>query len=101
MCIINGRRLRTKGDYQSLSPEEQAFLADQERCLTGFGWPGRDRDRRSAWQSLPPEGFPALDGLLCSASATAIIRCLALIRLLRHQWTQLGGPTCGPRGHRP
>ena len=41
MCIINGRRLRTKGDYQSLSPEEQAFRADQERCYTGFGWPGR------------------------------------------------------------
>jgi hypothetical protein len=75
MCIINGRRLRIKGDYQSLSSEEQAFLADQERCLTGFGWPGRDRDRRPTWRPRPPERFPALDGLLCSASATAIIRC--------------------------
>jgi hypothetical protein len=101
MCITNDRRLRTKGDYLSLSPEEQAFLANQERCLTGFGWPGPDRDRRPAWRPRPPEGFPALDGLLCSASATAIIRCPALIRLLRHQWTWLGGPTCGPRGHRP
>ena len=31
MRIINGRRFRTK-----TSPAEQAFLADQERCLTGF-----------------------------------------------------------------
>ena len=41
--------------------------------MTGFGWPGRGRDRRPACQPRPPEGFPALDGRLCSASATDII----------------------------
>ena len=87
---FDGRRLRTTGDYRSLSPEEQVYLADQQRCYTGFGWPGRDRDRRPAWRPRPPEGFPALDGLLCSASATDIIRCPALIRLMRHQWTPQG-----------
>ena len=46
--------------------------------------------RLAAWRPRPPEGFPALDGLLCSASATDIIRCPALIRLMRHQWTRQG-----------
>ena len=74
MRIFIGRHLRTVGDYDSFSPEERAFLDDPERCLNGFGWPGRDHDRRPAWRARPP--FPALVGLLCSASATDIIRCL-------------------------
>ena len=27
---------------RSLSPEEKAYLEDQKRCWTDFGWPGRD-----------------------------------------------------------
>ena len=38
----------------------------------------------------PPEGFPALDGLLCSASATAIIQCPSLIASCA-----TSGPTIG------
>jgi hypothetical protein len=90
MRIINGRRLRTVGDYRSLSPEEKAYLEDQKRCWTDFGWPGRDRDRRPAWRPRPAEGFPVLDGLLCAVSATDLIRCPTLIRLLRHEWTRDG-----------
>ena len=45
MRIINGRRLRTVGDRRNLSPDERAYLEDQNRCWTNFGWPGRDRDR--------------------------------------------------------
>ena len=41
------------------------------------------------------QSFPTLNRLLCSASATDIIRCLALIRLMRHLWTQHA--ICGPR----
>jgi hypothetical protein len=90
MRIINGRRLRTVGDYRSLSPEEKAYLEDQKRCWTDFGWPGCDRDRRPAWRPRPVEGFPFLDGLLCAVSATDLIRCPTLIRLLRHEWTRVG-----------
>jgi hypothetical protein len=50
MRFINGRKLRTVGDYRKLSPAERSYLDDQERCWTGFGWPGRDRDRRPAWR---------------------------------------------------
>ena len=44
MRFINGKRLRTKGDYHNLSPAERAYLDDQERCWTGFAWPGSDRE---------------------------------------------------------
>ena len=37
MRSINGRKLRTVGDYRNLSPAEQAYLDDQERCWTGLG----------------------------------------------------------------
>jgi len=90
MRIINGRSLRTVGDYSSLSPEEKAYLEDQKRRLTDFGWPGRDRDRRSAWRPRPAEGFPVLDSLLCAVSAHDLIRRPTLIRLLRNQWTRDG-----------
>ena len=90
MRIINGRRLRTVGDRRNLSPDERAYLADQNRCWTNFGWPGRDKDRRPAWRPRPAEGFPVLDGLICALAAPALIRCPALIRLLRNQWTQDG-----------
>ena len=46
--FINGRRLGTAGDYRTLSPADRAYLDDKERCWTGFGWPGRDHDRRQA-----------------------------------------------------
>jgi hypothetical protein len=90
MRIINGRRLKTVGDYSNLSPEEKAYLEDQKRCWTDFGWPGRDRDRRPAWRPRPAEGFPVLDGLLCAVSATDLIQCPPLIRLLRNKWTRDG-----------
>ena len=32
MRYINGRKLRTVGDYRNLSPAERAYLDDQERC---------------------------------------------------------------------
>ena len=90
MRYINGRKLRTVGDYRNLSPAERAYLDDQERCWTGFGWPGRDRDRRPAWRPRPVEGYPLSDGLRCSVPATALVQCPALISLLRHQWTPQG-----------
>ena len=34
--------------------------------------------------------FPVLDGLLCAVSATGLIRCSTLIRLLRNKWTRGG-----------
>jgi hypothetical protein len=37
MRIINGRRLKTVGDYRNLSPEEKAYLEDQKRCWIGGG----------------------------------------------------------------
>ena len=37
MLYINGRKLRTVGDYRNLSPAERAYLDDQERCWTGLG----------------------------------------------------------------
>ena len=102
MRIINGKRLRTPGDYRALSPADRAYLDDQERCWTGFGWPGRDRDRRPAWRPRPPDGYPIMDGLRCSIPATALIQCPALISLLRYQWTSdgwedpLGAPDLDP-----
>jgi len=73
------------------------------------GPPGRDRDRRPAWRPRPAEGFPVLDGLLCAVSATDLIRCPTLIRLLCNQWTRDGwedpledqedtGPAADPSG---
>ncbi len=106
MRFINGRKLRTVGDYRNLSPADRAYLDDQERCWTGFGWPGRDRDRRPAWRPRPAEGYPLSDGLRCSVPATALVQCPALISLLRHQWTSQGwedpleAPDLDPfRGH--
>ena len=99
---MKGRKLRTAGDYRNLSPAERAYLDDQERCWTGFGWPGRDRDRRPAWRPRPPDGYPIMDGLRCSIPATALIQCPALISLLRYQWTSdgwddpLGAPDLDP-----
>jgi hypothetical protein len=89
MRFINGRKLRT-GDYRNLSPAERAYLDDQERCWTGFGWPGRDRDRRPAWRPRPAHGYPLSDSLPCSVTATDLVQCPALISLLRHQWTSHG-----------
>ena len=60
------------------------------RTWTNFGWPGRDKDRRPAWRPRPAEGFPVLDGLICALAAPDLIRCPALICLLRNQWTQDG-----------
>ena len=88
--FINGRRLRTPGDYRNLSTAERAYLDDQERCWTGFGWPGRDRDRRPAWRPRPLEGYPLSDCLRCSVPVTALVQCPTLISLLRHQWTSQG-----------
>ena len=65
-------------------------MDDQARCWTGFGWPGRDRDRRPAWRPRPAEGYPLSHGLRCSVPATALVQCPALISLLRHQWTSHG-----------
>ena len=90
MRFINGKRLRTKGDFRNLSPADRAYLDDQGRCWTGFGWPGRDRDRRPAWRPRPPDGYPIMDGLRCSIPVTALIQCPALISLLRYQWTSDG-----------
>ena len=75
MRYINGRKLRTVGDYRNLSPAERAYLDDQERCWTGFGWPGRDRDRRRLGVRGPSKGtrsptacaVPSLSPLLSSA----------------------------------
>ena len=50
---IHGRALRIPGDYRDLSPDERAYLHDQERCYTGFQWPGREHDRRPAWRPRP------------------------------------------------
>ena len=90
------------GDYRHLSSDERAYLDAQERCWTGFRWPGRDRDRRPAWRPRPPDAFPILDGLICSIPATDLIQCPALISLLRYKWTSegwqdpLGGPVIDP-----
>ena len=65
-------------------------LSHKERCWTGFGWPGRDRDRRPAWRPRPPDGYLIMDGLRCSIPVTALIQCPALISLLRYQWTSDG-----------
>ena len=75
MRFINGKRLRTKGDYRNLSPADRAYLDDQERCWTGFGWPGRDRDRRPAWRPRPLEGYQLSDSLRCSVPVTALVQC--------------------------
>ena len=83
MRIINGRRLRTVGDRRGLSPEEKACL---DRLWVGV----RDRDRRPVWRPRPAEGFPVLDGLLCAVSATDLLQCPPLIRLLRNKWTRDG-----------
>ena len=100
--FIKGRKLRTAGDYRNLSPAERPYLDDQERCWTGFRWPGRDRNRRPAWRPRPPDGYPIMDGLRCSIPVTALIQCPALISLLRYQWTSdgwedpLGAPDLDP-----
>ena len=65
MRFINGRKLPTVGDYRNLSPAERSYLDDQERCWTGFRWPGRDRDRRPAWRPRPLDGYPLSDSLRC------------------------------------
>ena len=90
MRFVNGRKLRTVGDYRNLSPAERAYLDDQERCWTGFGWPGRDHDRRPAWRPRPSDGYQLSDSLRCSVPVTALVQCPALISLLRHHWTSHG-----------
>ena len=50
-------------------------------------------DRRPSWRPRPPDGFPALDGPLRSASAMYIIQCPAIIRLLRHRGPCMTGKT--------
>ena len=90
MRFINGRKLRTVGDYRNLSPAERSYLDDQERCWTGFGWPGRDRDRRPAWRPRPPDGYPLSDSLRCAVPVPALVKCPALISLLRYHWTSHG-----------
>ena len=74
MRFMNGRRLRTVGNYRNLSLAERAYLDDQERCWTGFELPGRERDRRPAWRPRPIDGYPIMDGLRCSVPATALIQ---------------------------
>ena len=90
MRFINGRKLRTVGDYRNLSPAERSYLDDQERCWTGFGWPGRDRDRRPAWRPRPLDGYPLSDSLRCAVPLPALVKCPALISLLRYHWTSQG-----------
>jgi len=41
MRFINGRYLRTPGEFRSLSPAERTFLDDQ--VLDWLAWPGHDR----------------------------------------------------------
>jgi len=75
MCIINGRRLRTKGDNLRLFPEEQAFLADQERYMTGFG--GQD-----AIVTAVLRGGPDLQRASPSSGGTPFVfLCASLLRI--------------------
>ena len=76
--------------YRNLSPAERSYLDDQERCWTGFGWPGRDRDRCPAWRPRPSDGYPLSDSLRCSVPVATLVKCPALISLLRYHWTSQG-----------
>ena len=94
MHFINGRRLRTTGYYRNHTPDDRAYLDAQERYWTGFGWPGRDRDRCPALYKHgdlgPPDGYPMLDSLRSSIPDTSLLQCPALISLLRYQWSSDG-----------
>ena len=90
MRFIDGRKLSTVVNYRNLSPAERSYLDDQERCWTGFGWPGRVRDRRPAWSLRPSNGYLLSDSLRCAVPVTDLVKFPALISLLRHHWTSQG-----------
>ena len=46
--------------------------------------------RRPAWRPRPSDGYPLSDSLRCSVPVTALVKCPALISLLRYHWTSHG-----------